>query len=147
MSTTVWLDRNSKTPSLATTKNGCSGARLTVDTSGSETTPIFSAILSPTLLVKAVPGVFNPLHLVNAQNPCPTQLHPLTLILPKRGLIIRQVLGKNSVPIPDPKHGPRISHIGHVQFVPNHEGCNCGRPTHGVINFNSVELVVGRQEG
>ena len=43
MSTTSWLDRNSQTPSVATTKNECSGVSSTMLTSGWGVTPIDSA--------------------------------------------------------------------------------------------------------
>ncbi|KAG6545347.1 hypothetical protein Mapa_013196 [Marchantia paleacea] len=56
MSTTAWLDRNSKTPSLAMTKNGCWLVSSMISTSGTAITPICSATVSPMLLVKAVPG-------------------------------------------------------------------------------------------
>lgn len=43
MSTTVWLFMNSKTPSLAMTRNSTLGSRRRIDTSGSAHTPMRSA--------------------------------------------------------------------------------------------------------
>uniref|UniRef100_A0A0A9EZB0 Uncharacterized protein n=1 Tax=Arundo donax TaxID=35708 RepID=A0A0A9EZB0_ARUDO len=56
MSTTSWLERNSNTPSLATTKKRWAGVISTLFTSGSAMTPTASAATSPRLRVKAVPG-------------------------------------------------------------------------------------------
>ena len=56
MSTTLWLDKNSHTPSLAMTRNGLRADRRLTRTSGSANTPIASAVASPIDRVNAVPG-------------------------------------------------------------------------------------------
>jgi hypothetical protein len=58
ISTTIWFDINSKTPSEATTMNLSFGSIVLIRTSGSAYTPIVSATASPMDLVKAAPGNF-----------------------------------------------------------------------------------------
>lgn len=53
ISTTVWLERNSQTPSVAITMKACLSVSVTFDISGCPTTPISSATAKATHTLKA----------------------------------------------------------------------------------------------